>query len=93
MADKFNQYKLFLMGLVALSGTFHTMLLFVDARILPDVSETLTEMTCSPAGTSLRFTIAPNINASCHNVTKNSMEGDNGQHPKFGPFQNLQKPK
>lgn len=83
MADRFNQFKLVLISLVVLSGTFHTMLLFVDARISPDAPEILTEMTCSPAGTSLQFTIAPSMNASCHNVAENRMEGENFQEPKI----------
>ncbi len=72
LADKFRQYKLFLIGLVAISATCHTMLLFVDAKILPDGYEILTEMKCSPTGTSLRFTIPPNMNTSCNNLAENN---------------------
>ena len=73
LADKFRQYKLILIGLVAISATCHTMLLFVDAKIESDTSETLTEMNCNPTGISFRFIMPPHMNnTSCNNLTTNN---------------------
>lgn len=55
LADKFNSYKPFLVGLVALTATFHTLLLIVDARIPPDSAQVSTRLLCSQNGITIRF--------------------------------------
>lgn len=45
---------------MALSATFHTLLLHVDARVLPDDSGFLTEISCTPWGATVHFS-DPNI--------------------------------
>lgn len=61
LADKFNRYKLLLVTSVTLSLVFHTMLLFVDARISPDnsllrnVTEIPSELHCGRTGVMVRL--------------------------------------
>lgn len=61
LADKFNRYKLFLIGSVACCALFHTLLLPIDARILPEqtiertIRETRAELLCSRTDSVVRF--------------------------------------
>ena len=63
LADKFNSYKFFLICMVTCSAFFHTMLLFIDAKIpaetirsFPlDETQVSAQLFCSPAGANLKF--------------------------------------
>lgn len=61
LADKFNRYKLMLMISVTSAVLFHTLLLRVDARVLPavlplrNVTEIPTEFICSRTGVILHL--------------------------------------